>query len=45
MYAFLAFIPILVTIILMTVFNWGAKKSLTYSLGYSSSSRLNSMEY
>ena len=28
MYAFLAFIPILVTIILMTVFNWGAKKAL-----------------
>jgi lactate permease len=28
MYAFLAFIPILVTIVLMTVFNWGAKKAL-----------------
>jgi lactate permease len=31
MYAFLAFIPILVAIVLMTGFNWGAKKALPLS--------------
>lgn len=31
MYALLAFLPILVAIILMTVFNWGAKKALPVS--------------
>jgi lactate permease len=31
MYALLAFVPILVAIVLMTVFNWGAKKALPVS--------------
>lgn len=33
MYAFVAFLPILVTIILMVVLNWGAKKALPLAWG------------